>query len=134
MRRSGGPGASRQLTLVSYSTSGPSPLQRVTQNSTIQFVGTSELVSSGGQGGILAACYGSVPCHVSATITAGGTIIGSSGRRYLGANEASHLPFRLNSTGQSMLTSARGNQLAVQVTLTNGASVAAGQVVLSRYS
>ncbi len=69
---------------------------------------------------------------MGAVISAGNTIIASPGRQYLGAHEAAYLPFRLNSAGRSMLASASGNQLAAQVTLTNGASVADGQVVLSR--
>lgn len=134
VRRSGGPGASRRLTLVPYSTSGSSPPRSTTPATSIQLLGTSEFVSSAGNGGILAACYGPAPCHVSATLTAGGTIIGSSGSRYLGQNEAGHLPFRLNSAGQSMLARAQGNQLGAQLLLADGAAVASGQVVLSRYS
>jgi hypothetical protein len=133
VRRRGGSGASRQLTLVPYSTSGPSPTQSVAQALTIELVGTSELVSSGGTGGILAACYGPVPCHVKATISVGNRIIASPGRRYLGANEGAYLPFKLNSAGRSMLASAPGNQLGAHVRLTNGNSVASGQVVLSRF-
>lgn len=132
VRRSRRPGASRQLTLVPYSTAGASPAQSVTQARSIQLVGTSELVSSRDTGGILGACYGPTPCQVGATISVGATIIASPGDQYLGVGEAAYLPFKLNSAGRSMLASAPGNQLAARVTLTNGAAVASGQVVLSR--
>lgn len=81
----------------------------------------------------MAACNGPVPCHVQTTISVGNTIIASSGVQSLGANEAARLGFRLTSTGQAMLQGASGNQLGAHVTLTNGNSVASGQVVLSRY-
>jgi outer membrane protein assembly factor BamB len=134
VRRAGGPGSSRQLMLVPYSTSGTSPAQSVSQAPSIQLVGTRELVSSRHTGGILAACYGPAPCLVGARISADNTVIASPDPRYLGVGEAAYLPFKLNPAGQTMLANASGNQLAARVTLTNAGSVASGRVALSRYS
>jgi hypothetical protein len=131
--RSSGRGTSRELTLAPYSTSGPTPPQALDGATTIRLLGASEFVSSKGGGGILAACYGPVPCYVNAAISVGKTIIASPTAKFLGANEAGYLPFRLNSAGKSMLSHASGNQLGARILLSNQNEVARGQVVLSRY-
>ena len=125
--------ATRDMMLVGYSTSGSSPSQSVAQSPSLRFLGTSEFVGQQGDGGILASCLGAVPCQVQATIAVGSTVIADPGIQSLGADETGLVAFRLTPTGQAMLQSAPGNQLSARVTMTNGNSVASGQVVLIRY-
>jgi hypothetical protein len=130
---SSGLNASRQMRLVGYSTSGPGPVRSLTPSSTIRLLGTSEFVSPQGAGGVLAACYGPVPCQVNTTVMAGNTVIASAGPQPLGADELGYLGFNLTPAGQSMLSQTPSNQLPAQVTLTSGPAQARGQVALIRY-
>jgi hypothetical protein len=131
--RPSGRGVIRHVTLAAYSVSGPGPARALIGSPTVRLLGSSEFVSSRGGGGILAACYGPVPCSIKATISVGHTIIASPGVQFLGADEAGYIGFRLTSAGRSMLSHASGNQLAARVTLSNQSAVARGRVALIRY-
>ena len=123
---------STPLTLVPFSTSGAGPSRRLSSSPALELVGATDFVnSSGGVGGILTACHTAViPCHVSATVSAGGTVIARTGREWVGAGDLGYVIFSLTSSGRSMLTHARGNQLAAQVKLSSGSSSATGQIAL----
>jgi hypothetical protein len=71
---------------------------------------------------------------VHTTITVGNTVIATTGRELIGANMLSCLSFRLTAAGNAMLSRARGNQLAAQVTLSDASATATGTVALVRFS
>ena len=124
---------SRYITLVPFSTSGSAPARTASQSPTLQILGLTDFVSSGGVGGILAECLASTPCHTKTTLTVGKTVIASTGSELLGARSVGYLIFSLTSAGRSMLEHARGNQLGAAVTISDGAATARGQVVLVRF-
>jgi hypothetical protein len=123
----------RLITLVSFSTRGSPPARTAAQARTLQFVGLTDFVSSGGVGGILAGCYGDNPCHVSTKVSVGSTVIATTGTELLGARSVGYLIFSLTAAGRSMLAHARGNQLGAQVTITDAGATAKGQVALVRF-
>ncbi len=132
-RDSSGMTNSANLNLVPFSTSGKGPSRRAAQARTLQFVGLTDFVSSGGVGGILAACAQTVPCHVKTTLSVGSTVIASTGSEFLGADELGYLTFSLTRAGASMLAHAGGNQLGVTVRMTDGATTASAQLALVRF-
>ncbi|MFL5823068.1 MAG: arylsulfotransferase family protein [Solirubrobacteraceae bacterium] len=135
IRDSSGAKASTSMTLIPYTISGPAPPQSVSQSPTIQIARTNSFVSSSGLGSILSACYAPTACHPNATVSMGGTVIGTTRRtQHLGTQELGDVFFQLNQTGQSMLAHAPGNQLGAQIKLTNGGATATGQIDLIRYS
>ena len=80
--------------------------------------GPSVFVSSSTGGGTLpVSCFTlhSTGCSVKATLTVGKTVLASTSREAFQADHAGLLRFRLSSAGRSMLASAHGHQLAVQV-------------------
>jgi Rv2525c-like, glycoside hydrolase-like domain len=129
-----GASATRALNLIPFTTSGPSPRRTVSQASGLRIVGTTDFVSSGHVGGILAACYAAAPCHPSTTITAGGKVLARTTPEFLGVNELGYLIFRLTGDGRAMLARARGNQLSAKLTLNDGGTIATGQIVLAAFS
>ena len=89
--------------------------------------------SSSGTGQLLAACYATVPCHVTATVSAGGKRVAHTAAEHLGVNELGVLYFKLSAAGRSMLRHASGNELPAQITLSNGGDTATGQLALVDY-
>jgi hypothetical protein len=124
---------SRFITLVPFSTSGAAPARTASQAPSLQILGLTDFVSSGGVGGILAQCLASSPCHTKTTVTVGKTVVGSTGSELLGAHSIGYLIFSLNSAGRSLLEHAHGNQLGAAVTISDGAATARGQVALVRF-
>ena len=55
-------------------------------------------------------------------------MIATTGAEHLGAGELGDVYFTLTKAGQTMLSHAHGNQLAADVTLTDGANTASGQI------
>lgn len=126
VRGASGRSATRRLTLVSVSTSGPTPAGAVSQSEAVRIVGRTDFVSSGWAGAILAGCLAPAPCNASTTIRAAGKVIARSGPHSLGVGELGYLPFRLTPAGHRLLRSARGNRLRATVTIrTPGATIAA---------
>jgi hypothetical protein len=123
----------RFITLVPFSTRGSSPPRSAAQSRTLQLVGLTDFVSSGGVGGILAGCYGDDPCHTSTKVSVGNTVIATTGTELLGARSVGYLIFSLTAAGRSMLAHARGSQLGAQVTISDGGATARGQVALVRF-
>ena len=130
---SGDPAPDEHMQLISYSSGGSGPSRGAHNSKTIQIARTVGFVSSAGDGQLLAACYGPAPCHPRATISTGGTVIATTKPEHVGAEELANVYFQLTSAGQTMLSHARGNQLAAQVKLTNGQNTATGQIALVRY-
>jgi hypothetical protein len=125
---------SRFITLVPFSTSGSAPARTASQSPSLQILGLTDFVSSGGVGGILAECLASTPCHTKTTVSVGKTVIASTGSELLGARSVGYLIFSLTSAGRSMLEHAHGNQLGASVTISDGPSTASGQIALVRFS
>jgi hypothetical protein len=123
----------RYITLISFSTSGSSPPRSAAQARTLQLVGLTDFVSSGGVGGILAGCYGDDPCHTSTKLSVGSTVVATTGTELLGPRSVGYLIFSLTAAGRSLLAHARGNQLGAAVTITDGGATARGQVALVRF-
>ena len=129
-----GDSASTHMTLIRYSITGSGPPRSLSESPTIRTLSTNVFVSTSGRAGILAACYGSSPCHPQATLTANGTIIGTSQAEHLGTEELGDVYVQLNPAGKLMLEHAAGNQLGAELKLTSGADTATGQVDLIGYS
>jgi hypothetical protein len=126
--------ANRKLTLTSFSTSGAAPQRSVSPSSTVRIVGTTDFVSHGWVGGILAGCSGTVPCQPSTVISAGRTVIARTKPEALGVGELGYLLVTLTPAGHKLLAHTKTNQLPAKVTLSNGTSTATGRIVLTSYS
>jgi Arylsulfotransferase (ASST) len=89
----------------------------------VSVFGHSAFVSGGG-GGLNVGCFSARPCHVAATVSAGRSVIATTGREFVGANQGGILFFSLGRGGRAMLAHARGGQLGVTATIrnTDGAS------------
>jgi Arylsulfotransferase (ASST) len=131
---SSGATATKHMTLYAYMIQGAGPKRGAHNTPTVQIASTNAYVaSSGGRGQLLAACYGPSACHVQATITSGGTVIGTQKNEHIGAEELGQVYFQLTQAGQTMLQHAKGNQLAAQVKLSNGHDTATGHIALIGY-
>jgi hypothetical protein len=135
VKDSSGVWGSRSINLVPYSTAGGGPRRSLSLSSSLSLVGTSDFVNSHGTGGLLTACHSALtPCSVSATITAGGTVIARAGKQTVGAGDLGYVIFVLTSAGRTMLSHAPGNQLGAQVTVASGSQTAGGQIALIGFS
>lgn len=85
-------------------------------------------VSPSGGAGMFVGCFSSVSCHVTATISAGRTVIARTGTEQVPANNAGIVFYGLTSAGRSMLGRARDQQLNVTANVRNsdGASTSSG--------
>jgi hypothetical protein len=134
IHNSAGASASKHMELILYRESGSGPARKASNSPTIQIARTTGFVSSSGAGQLLAACYGPIPCHPQATISAGGTVIATTKQEHVGAEELANVYFKLTSAGEQKLRHASGNQLAAQVKLSGGQNTATGQIALVGYS
>jgi hypothetical protein len=134
VRDASGASTSTHMALIAYSVSGPSPPRHLSGSPTAQIVSANAFANSSGQVGIVAACYGSSPCHLRATLTADGTVIGTSQSEHLGTDELGEVYLQLTPAGKLMLEHAAGNQLAAELELSNGGDTATGQIDLIGYS
>lgn len=132
-RATSGISTTTYLTAYPYSTSGSGPTPNVSQSPSVRVANTTVFVSSSGAGAILAGCYAVVPCGLTATLSAGNTVIATSSPQHLGVAELGDIYFQLNSAGKAMLASASGNQLAAKIKLSDGSASASGQIVLVRH-
>jgi Rv2525c-like, glycoside hydrolase-like domain len=126
VRSTSGAKVTRTLTLSSFTTRNPSPARSGAQASQLKLIGTTEFVSHGWVGGILAACVGSVPCQATVTLMSGRTRLATTSLQTIGAGEVGYLSFTLTRAGHRLLTRTRTktNQLGTTATVT--APVAAG--------
>lgn len=134
MRSAAGLTASRQLMLSSFSTSGRSPQRSLKGSSLVRFVGSSDFISSGWVGGILASCTSTAsPCQATVKIVSGRTVIAQTHVLPLGVGQMGYFMFTLTAAGHQMLMHSTGNQLPATVTITAGRATATGHLVLSAY-
>ena len=133
-KETSGDSANRHLELVQYTTTGAGPSLTTSPAPTIQLLGSTDFATENGAGSIVSVCYAAIRCYVHGSLSAAGKQIATIAGRSLGANEVGYLPFQLTPAGKAKLARAAGNQLAVQVTLSNGSDVATGQIALVRYS
>jgi hypothetical protein len=132
---SSGARTSTALNLVPFATSGAGPHRSLSPSSTLQLVGTTDFVNSGGVGGVLARCQAAVsPCSAAATVSVGRTVIARTGREFLGAGDLGYVIFSLTPSGRSLLAHAPGNQLGAQVSISGGGATASGQIALVGFS
>ena len=115
----------RKLTLSSFTTSNPSPARSAGQSSQLKLIGTTEFVSHGWAGGILAECIGATPCQATTTLVAGRTTIAKTKPETLGAGELGYLSFSLTRAGHTLLAKTKTNQLGVTATVTTPAPAGA---------
>lgn len=132
-RDASGATATTKLSMISFSTSGRGPSRHITQSPTARIINSLDYVSSGGTGGILAGCRNTIVCDITTTLKVGRTVIAQTGGEYLGANELGYLIFKLTARGRALLRSAPGNQLAAQLTLTDGTAHGTATVALIRF-
>jgi hypothetical protein len=117
VRSTSGPSATRKLMLSSFGTSNPSPARSAGQSSQLKLIGTTEFVSHGWVGGVLAECIGTTPCQATTTLVAGRTTIAKTKPQTLGAGELGYLSFTLTSAGHKLLAKTLSNQLGVTATI-----------------
>jgi hypothetical protein len=121
VRSTSGPSVTRKLTLSSFTTANPSPARSPGQSSQLKLIGTTEFVSHGWAGGILAECIGATPCQATTNLMAGRTTIAKTRPQTLGAGELGYLSFSLTSAGHKLLAKNKSNQLGVTATITTPA-------------
>ncbi|MGZ4299718.1 MAG: hypothetical protein ACXVVK_22000, partial [Solirubrobacteraceae bacterium] len=124
VRSTSGPTATRKLTLSSFTTANPSPARSAGQSSQLKLIGTTEFVSHGWVGGILAECIGTTPCQATTTLMVGRSTIARTTVQTLGAGELGYLSFSLTGAGHRLLAKTQGNQLGVTATITSPAPAA----------
>jgi hypothetical protein len=117
VRVASGPSATRKLILSSFTTSNPSPARSAGQSSQQKLIGTTEFVSHGWVGGVLAECVGTTPCQATTTLVAGRTTVARTKAQTLGAGELGYLSFTLTSAGHKLLAKTKSNQLGVTATI-----------------
>jgi hypothetical protein len=133
--QSSGRSATVSVSLVPYSVAGGGPTRSSSSSPTIGLARTTGFVSSvSAIGQILAVCQATNrACEPKVRVTAGGKVIATAPSEHLGAQELGEVYFTLTKTGQTMLSHAHGNQLAAQITLTDGNKTAAGHIALVHY-
>lgn len=120
------------IKLIAFDATGPGPSRSVSNAPTLQIAGTTDFVTSDGSGGILARCVSASTCRVRTEISAGSTVIARTAPEFLGANELGYLSFTLTAAGRELVSHSSGNQLGVQVTLSDARATATGKVALVR--
>jgi len=118
VRSTTGPKVTRKLTLSSFITRNPSPARIGAQASQLKLIGTTEFVSHGWVGGILAACIGSAPCQATVTLMTGRTSVAKTSLQTIGAGELGYLSFSLTAAGHKLVTKNASNQLGTTATIT----------------
>jgi hypothetical protein len=126
----GGPTATATVNLIPFLTSGRGPRRVLHAAPALRLVGTTDFVSAGATGGLLAGCSGSASCAIQTSIRAGNTTIASGGPERLGANELGYLLFKLTAGGRAVLAAASGNQLGVYATVSQPGATAHAALAL----
>jgi arylsulfotransferase ASST len=89
-----------------------------------QIFGSSAFVSPGALGGLPVGCYSTRPCHLSATVTSGSTVLARTGSQYYAPNTGGLLFFRLSPGARTMLAHSAGNRLNVDVSVHDSSGAA----------
>lgn len=114
------------ITLVSFSSRGGGPHRAASGTGGLRLLGATDFVRSDiGVGGILSVCSSQRPCTATMTITAGSTVIATTGVEAIGGNQVGYLAFTLTAAGRKLLAHAGGNQLAAHVSIAGGSSASA---------
>ncbi|MGB0096066.1 MAG: DUF1906 domain-containing protein [Solirubrobacteraceae bacterium] len=87
--------------------------------------GRSAFVSPGSVGGLLAGCFTGGSCHISTRISAGGTVIATTGPEFIPAGGGRLLYFKLSSAGRAKLAHASHRRLSVQVAASDASGATA---------
>ncbi|MGB0097326.1 MAG: hypothetical protein WBP81_32905 [Solirubrobacteraceae bacterium] len=74
-----------------------------------------------------------VSCYAKATVSAGREVIARTGTEFIGAEDSAVVFFKLTAAGKAMLAHARGNQLAVAITVTSRRHTASERGSLVRF-
>jgi hypothetical protein len=127
---SGAAAASRQVTLIGFSTNGSGPKYSAAAPATLQFRSGTAFVATNGIGAQLVECLADTPCQVKATVAAGGATIAATGTEYISAHQLGYIYFTLSRAGQAALSRASGNQLPVKVSVNGAGSSASATVAL----
>jgi hypothetical protein len=117
------------IELYGFKTSGTGPKRSFSPKGPLTLLGGTEFITARGYGGILTSCDSAVPCVASATLTAAGTVIATTGSETVGPASAGNLGFTLNAAGQKLLADAPGHQLATTVTLSGAQGIASSATV-----
>ncbi|HWE08491.1 MAG TPA: DUF1906 domain-containing protein [Solirubrobacteraceae bacterium] len=133
VRSASGLTTSRQVTLTAFSATGPTPSRSLSPSSSLRLVGTSDFVSNGWVGGILAQCVSTSACQATTKVVAHGTTIAQARTQTLGVGQLGYLMFTLTPAGHQLLTHTVGNQMPATVTVKTDHS-ATGHLVLSAYN
>ena len=133
LRNSDGAAAFNHLDLVAYHTSGRAPAHTVRQAPSLRVLVHTAFISGGGIGGVFAQCSAPRACHVNVTVRAEGSVVASAGSQFIAAQDCGTLFFKLTRAGSAMLDRSGGNDLAAQLSATNGHQTAAAQISLVRY-
>ncbi len=125
---------SAPMSLIPFTTSGAAPSHSATPSALLRAVSSTDFVSAHGAGGVLVGCSAVYPCQVSATLTAGPVTIASTHPELINGSELGYLLFSPTPAGRQLLDSARGNQLAANLVLKFGTSVARARITLVQFS
>jgi hypothetical protein len=126
--------ATAPFELNSFTTSGAGPARSSTSSAGLAIVGGTTFVSATkGTGGVLVDCRSSVPCPLTTTITSGTTVIATTKREWIGADQLGYLFFSLTTAGQALLSHAAGNQLAAAISVAGPHLSAASNSALVAY-
>jgi hypothetical protein len=133
VRSPGHRGATRQLRLSSFTTIGRSPRRSLKPSPVMHLVGTSDFISNGWVGGILASCVSATPCSGTTKLVARGQVIAQTRVQTLGVGQMGYELFTVTPAGHQLLMHAPGNQLPATVAIRTGGVAATGHLVLSSY-
>jgi Rv2525c-like, glycoside hydrolase-like domain len=134
LRDTAGTGATVSLSLIGFTTTGPTPIRSVRQAPPVQFLGATDFIPERGLGGILAACGSPTPCHIAATVSIAGVTVARTGTETIGGEEAGYVFFPLSGRGRRLLADDPGNHVPAAVSLAAGATVARGTIALVSFS
>jgi hypothetical protein len=90
--------------------------QAVSTPAHIAIYGHSLFSPSVGLGGLPVGCFTGRPCHIATTISAGRTVIASTGREWIPADGDGILYFMLTPAGRRLLSRTPGHRLSVKIT------------------
>lgn len=118
VRDASGMRTSSNVQLIPFVTSGFGSPLGAAQPGPLRLIGSTEFVSNGRVGGVLAGCFAAAPCHASLTIIAGGKTIARSRTQMVGVNQLGYVIFSLSNAGHNLLLHTHSNRLGVRLKVT----------------
>ncbi len=126
VRSTTGAKVARVVNLVPFTVSGRTPRRTAGAGPALRILGSTDFVSSGWSGGILAACVSATPCSATPSVSAGrGQLVSTSRPQTIGGHEVGYLSFRMTGAGHAMLRAVKGNQLGARVSVTTAPTATA---------